>query len=110
MISIDWEGFCIGLVSSVPVSMLYFAGLAAGIRLAPLARSPANLLLLSALCRFFLLLGVGLWIASGGNSFSHVIGYGLTFLLVRFAALHYAWKAHAPMILMEKNTDATHSR
>ena len=79
---IEWNTFWIGLVAGAFASLLYFAGLAVGMRLALQRDKPAGLLFISAAVRIALLLWLGSWIASLGSG--ALIGFALAFIVTRF--------------------------
>lgn len=87
---IDWHAVRLGLAVGVPVSALFFAGLAGGMRLALRSRQPAGLLLLSAVCRIALLLLIGFWITTAGSTAWPLAGYAFAFFAVRLIAVGYA--------------------
>ncbi len=86
----DWNAMLLGLAVGVPVSVLFFVGLAWGMRLALRSRRPGSLLLLSAACRIAMLLGIGFWIAAAGTNAWPLAGYALAFFLVRLVAVSRA--------------------
>ncbi len=91
--SMDWNALLRGFFWGLPVSALFFVGLAWGMRLALRSTQPATLLLLSAACRITALLAVGYWVSgvSGAsastNSAWPLVGYALAFFLVRLLAI-----------------------
>lgn len=89
-LQIDWHAVLLGFGVGVPVSALFFAGLAVGMRLALRSRQPAGLLLLSAVCRIALLLLIGFWITTAGSSAWPLAGYAVAFFAVRLIAVGYA--------------------
>jgi F1F0 ATPase subunit 2 len=86
----DFGAVLLGVAVGVPVSLLFFAGLAWGMRLALRATQPEAWLLLSAACRIALLLGVGSWLAASGINTWSLAGYALAFFLVRLIAVRWA--------------------
>lgn len=93
VVQMDWNAMALGLAVGVPVSVLFFVGLAWGMRLALRSRRPGSLLLLSAACRIAILLGIGFWIATSGTNAWPLAGYALAFFLVRLAAVSRARRA-----------------
>lgn len=93
---IDWWAVLLGFCAGVPVSVLFFAGLAWGVRRALRSARPSGLLLLSAACRIAVLLAVGLWIATAGANHWPLAGYALAFFVVRLAAVLWARANRAP--------------
>lgn len=82
----------IGLAMGVCAGALFFAGLAAGMRLALGAARPGPVLLASAALRIALLLGAGVWAAQMGAVTAAAFAAG--FIAVRIAVL--AWARRAP--------------
>lgn len=93
---IDWGGMLLGLSIGVPVSALFFAGLAWGVRLALRSGQPQGWLLLSAALRIAILLGVGFWIAVSATDSWPLAGYALGFFLVRLVVVLWARVSRAP--------------
>ena len=88
MIDIDWAALLLGLVVGAGASALFFAGLAQGMRIALGAARPVAALLLSAGLRIALLLAVG-WLTAQTGGWA-LLGYAMSFLLVRFIAITFA--------------------
>lgn len=87
---VDWPDLLTGFGVGLPVSIMYFAGLAVSVRLALGSSRPTALLLPSAVMRIALLLSVG-WLVTGGATLVWAFaGYGLAFFLVRFLATRLA--------------------
>jgi hypothetical protein len=85
-VSVDWMALLIGLASGAVMSAIFFAGLAYGMRRALQAAHPVFVLILSAVLRMVLLLGVG-WVVvtlAGGWAFA---GFALAFVILRFLVL-----------------------
>ena len=95
---VDWEAVLLGFSFGVPVSVLFFAGLAWGMRLALRSARPGVLLLLSSLCRIAMLLAVGFWVTASGDNAWPLAGYALAFFLVRLVAVLWAQPARIPAI------------
>ena len=87
VVHVDWSAMLLGLAVGMPVSVLFFVGLAWGMRLALRSRRPGGLLLLSAACRIAMLLGIGFWITKASPNAWPLAGYALAFFLVRLVAL-----------------------
>jgi F1F0 ATPase subunit 2 len=87
-----WD-IAIGLTMGVCAGALFFAGLAAGLRLAMRTASPGPLLLASAGLRISLLLGVG-WGAAQLGTYA-ALAFAAGFVAVRIAVL--AWARWAPL-------------
>lgn len=90
MITVDWTALLTGLLAGLLMSVLFFTGLAWGMRLALRSVRPGGILLLSAFCRIALLLGVGFWLAAITANVWVPVGYGLAFLLTRLAVVFRA--------------------
>ncbi len=94
--SMDWDALLRGFVWGLPVSVLFFAGLAWGMRLALRSRQPTMLLLLSAALRITALLGVGYWVSAAASKGWPLAGYALAFFLVRVLAVARARRVPNP--------------
>ncbi|HNP37567.1 MAG TPA: ATP synthase subunit I [Woeseiaceae bacterium] len=101
---IDWAAALLGFSVGVPASLLFFAGLAWGVRRALRSTRPGALLLLSFLCRVALLLAAGFWLVSSRDSAWPLAGYALAFFLVRIAAVLWVRTAR---ILASANQECT---
>lgn len=77
----DYMAFGFGLGAGVVASVLFFAGLAWGLRVALRRARPVAVLLPSAALRIALLIGAGLWVSRLGTV--AVLGFALAFVLVR---------------------------
>jgi hypothetical protein len=82
MALVDWDTFLLGLLTGTLASLLFFAGLAAGMHLALKRDHPTALLLSSAILRIALLLWLGTRVATMG--IAAIIGFALAFMLTRF--------------------------
>ncbi len=82
----------LGLVMGIAAGALFFAGLAAGMRLALGAARPGAVLLASAALRIALLLGAGYGAAQMGAATA--LAFAAGFIAARFAVL--AWARRAP--------------
>jgi|SRR5690554_483135 len=102
---VDWNAVLMGFFVGLPVSLLFFAGLALSVRLALRSTRPAGLLLVSALGRIGMLLAVGFWLGAA-NSWS-LAGYALAFFLLRLIVIVRARLAPAsatsPAVLEQRN-------
>lgn len=96
--AIDWDALLLGFSFGVPVSMLFFAGLAWGMRRALRSARPGVLLLLSSACRIAVLLAVGFRVTAAGDNAWPLVGYALAFLLVRLAVVIWVRAARIPAI------------
>ena len=96
MISMDWDALLRGFLWGLPVSALFFAGLAWGMRLALRSTQPASLLLLSSALRIAALLGVGYWVSAAASKAWPLAGYALAFFLVRVLAVARARRVPNP--------------
>ena len=90
VVQMDWNAMLLGLAVGVPVSVLFFVGLAWGMRLALRSHRPGSLLLLSAVCRIAMLLAIGFWITTSSPNAWPLAGYALAFFLVRMVAIFRA--------------------
>lgn len=84
-IELDWSLFAIGLLAGSAAAVLYFAGLAWGMRLALRRARPVAVLLPSAALRIAALLAAGWWIA-GQGAFA-LAGFALAFVAARVVLL-----------------------
>jgi len=80
----------VGLMLGLPASVLYFAGLAWGLRLALRARRTGLVLLLSFVVRTALLLGLAVWALRLMQPGWVLLGYLAAFVLVRQLAVRRA--------------------
>ncbi|WP_417543336.1 ATP synthase subunit I [Marinobacter sp.] len=90
MITVDWHAALLGLSVGVPVSALFFAGLAWGMQRALGSKRPGLWLMISAFSRIAVLLAVGFWVISTAGSNWAVAGYALAFFLARLMAILWA--------------------
>lgn len=95
---VDWQAVLLGFSFGVPVSVLFFVGLAWGMRLALRSARPGVLLLLSSLCRIAVLLAVGFWVNASADNAWPLAGCALAFFLVRLVAVRWAQPAGIPAI------------
>lgn len=89
MISFDWTTFGLGIFAGSAVGVLFFSGLALGIRLAMRTSRPTPFLMLSAMFRIVALLGVCWLVANQGGGLM-LTGFALAFVIVRFVAITIA--------------------
>ncbi len=87
---VDWIAILLGFALGIPVSGLFFAGLAWGMARALRSDRPEGLLLLSAVVRLAILLGAGFWLGANSVTVWPVIGYAMAFFIVRTAAVIWA--------------------
>lgn len=99
---VDWGAMLLGFSFGVPVSVLFFAGLAWGMRVALRSTRPGTWLLLSFICRLALLLAVGFWLTASGANAWPLAGYALAFFLVRLVALLWARTARIAAITKQE--------
>ncbi len=90
MITVDWHAALLGLSVGVPVSALFFAGLAWGMQRALSSGKPGLWLMVSSFSRIAVLLAVGFWVTSTTESNWAVAGYALAFFLARLVAVLWA--------------------
>ncbi len=100
--TVDWTAVLLGFFFGVPLSVLFFAGLAWGMRLALHSTRPGVWLLLSSLLRIVMLMAAGFWIATVADNAWPVAGYALAFFLVRLAAVLWAKISAQPLRLNRK--------
>lgn len=86
-IDVDWNAILLGFAVGVPVSTVFFVGLAWGMRQALRSTRPTRWLLFSAACRIAMLLAIGAWITASSTSPWPLAGYALAFFLIRLAAI-----------------------
>ncbi|MFA7552813.1 MAG: ATP synthase subunit I [Spongiibacteraceae bacterium] len=98
MITIPWDVLLLGFVSGVAISALFFVGLNWGMRVALGSSKPTSVLLLSALCRIAILLGVGYLVTVFTASAWTAAGYAAGFFLVRFIAILWVGPAITPTL------------
>lgn len=91
---VDWKALLFGFSLGVPVGLLFFAGLAWGMRLALRSTRPGALLLLSSVCRIAVLLAGAFWMTFGDTLWP-LAGYVLAFFLARVIAV--AWARAVPV-------------
>lgn len=99
---VDWGAMLLGFSFGVPVSVLFFVGLAWGMRLALRSTRPGAWLLLSFMCRIAVLLTVGFWLTATGDNAWPLAGYALAFFLVRLVAVLWARTARIPAITKQE--------
>ena len=109
MITVDWAAVLLGFLFGVPLSVLFFAGLAWGMRLALNSARPGVWLLFSALLRIVMLMAAGLWIATVGDNAWPVAGYALAFFLVRLVAVLWAKASGRALQSGRRAKNATHT-
>lgn len=95
MIEFDGRALLIGLMLGLPASVLYFTGLAWGLRRALHARRTGLVLLLSFVVRAALLLGLAVWALRLAQPEWVLLGYLAAFVLVRQLAVRRARRAAA---------------
>lgn len=83
MSSFDWTAVALGMAIGAATSVMFFAGLALGMRIALRSSRPIVLLTLSAAIRISVLLGIGWLVVVQGGPWS-LVGYAAAFLMVRF--------------------------
>ena len=84
----DWINLAAGFAFGVAASVVFFAGLRLGVRVALRTSKPGSVLLLGAAFRISLLLLAG-WAAAQIGVWS-AIGFSAAFVMVRFAAVTWA--------------------
>jgi len=94
MIPFDWAALMLGLAIGAATSVVFFAGLRLGVRMAMRSSKPVGLLVLSSIVRIAALLGIGWLIAEQGGPWP-LLGYAAAFVFVRFIAITIA-RVNAP--------------
>ncbi|MEH6728927.1 MAG: ATP synthase subunit I, partial [Hyphomicrobiales bacterium] len=74
MMSFDWIAVALGLAIGSAMSVLFFAGLGLGMQIALRSAKPVALLLVSAIVRMAVLLGVGFLVVEQAGPWS-LLGY-----------------------------------
>ncbi len=90
MMSIELFSFGTGFAVGLVVSILFFVGLALGMRKALNSNTPAIWLLLSFLIRSALLLAVAMYLINIGEPLITITGFVLAFFIVRLIAVRFA--------------------
>lgn len=85
MIVVDWTAVILGLGVGTVMGIVFFVGLAVGIRRALRTKNHIGILALSAAIRLAAFLGIGWVVVSQAGPWAG-LGYGTAFLVVRFAA------------------------
>ncbi|THH36911.1 ATP synthase subunit AtpR [Aliishimia ponticola] len=85
MIALDWAAFGIGGAAGIAMSVVFFAGLALGMRRALQGGHAVRTLAISAALRISALLGAGWLVATHVGPWGFA-GYGLAFFLCRHIA------------------------
>lgn len=101
---VDWESVLLGVFFGVPVSILFFAGLAWSVQRALKYARPSALLLLSFACRMAMLLGIGFWLTTNGDNTWPLVGYALAFFLVRLVVVLWIKSTRLPDIPKQEST------
>jgi len=83
MNSFDWTAVALGLAIGTAMSVMFFAGLGLGMQIALRSARPVALLLVSAIVRMAVLLGVGFLVVGQAGPWS-LLGYASAFLIIRF--------------------------
>tara|TARA_R110000824_G_scaffold6496_1_gene29938 strand:- start:4194 stop:4508 length:315 start_codon:yes stop_codon:yes gene_type:complete len=96
VITVDWHAVLLGFSFGLPVSALFFAGLAWGLRRALGSDQPGLWLMASSLCRIAILLAVGFLVTASTGSSWTVAGYALAFFLARLMTMLWARVTNVP--------------
>ncbi|MDO6443283.1 MULTISPECIES: ATP synthase subunit I [unclassified Marinobacter] len=104
MITVDWHAVLLGFSVGAPVSALFFAGLAWGMRHALNSGSPATWLMISAFGRIAMLLALGFWITAMAGSNWAIAGYALAFFLIRLIAVLWARTGRSSVTTEQEST------
>lgn len=89
MFDIEWGAVLAGLGIGAVTSLLFFAGLGIGMRLALRQERPVLILMLSSAVRIAALLGIGWAVATSLGAFA-LAGFALMFLVARTIAVALA--------------------
>lgn len=95
---IHWGALLLGFFLGLLVGVLFFAGLAWGLRIALRSTRPGVVLLCSALCRIAMLLAVGFWVAASTDNAWSLAGYATAFFLARLVAVLWVRPARGPAL------------
>jgi len=85
MIVVDWTAGILGFGVGTVMGIVFFVGLAVGIRRALRTNNHIGILTLSAAVRLAAFLGIGWLVVAYGGPWAG-LGYGIAFLIVRFVA------------------------
>ncbi|MBV6271893.1 hypothetical protein KVP09_03050 [Alcaligenaceae bacterium CGII-47] len=88
MMSFSWMGFFVGLLAGCLFSMLFFAGLAWGMKIALRRANPAAVLFSSAALRIAAVLAGG-WAVATWLGVAGALGFAVAFIVLRTVLL--AW-------------------
>lgn len=102
MIAVDWHAVLLGFSFGLPISALFFIGLAWGMRRALASDSPGLWLMASSFCRIAVLLGVGFLVTASAGSNWAIAGYALAFFLARLVAVLWARINRAPTTVTQE--------
>lgn len=94
--AVDWNAMLLGFAVGVPMSALFFAGLAWSVRRALDSARPRALLLLSAAMRIAVLFAGAFWVTAFWQRLWPLAGYALAFFLVRLVAVVWARSPRTP--------------
>lgn len=101
---VNWQAVLLGFSFGLPVSVLFFVGLAWGMRQALGSYRPGLWLMASSLCRIAVLLAVGFWVTSTAGSSWAVVGYVLAFFLTRLIAMFWAREGRTSVAVVKEGT------
>lgn len=96
MITVDWPAVLLGFAFGLPVSALFFIGLAWAMRRALGSDRPGLWLITSSFCRIAVLLAAGFLVTAYAGSNWAIAGYALAFFLARSVAVLWARVSKAP--------------
>lgn len=102
MITVDWYAVLLGFSFGLPVSGLFFIGLAWGMRRALGSDRPGLWLMTSSFCRIAVLLAVGFLVTAWAGSNWAIAGYALAFFLARLIAVLWARVTKTPTIATQE--------
>jgi F1F0 ATPase subunit 2 len=100
---VDWESVLLGALLGIPISIVFFGGLAWSVQQSLQSQRPGTLLILSFICRITMLLGIGFWLTTDGANAWPLVGYTLAFFLVRVLTIILAKSIRLPEIPKQEN-------
>lgn len=104
MITVNWQAVLLGFSFGLPISALFFIGLAWGMRQALASERPGLWLMASSFCRIAVLLGIGAGVTAYAGSNWAIAGYALAFFLTRLVAVFRARASKAPTTAPQEGT------
>ncbi|NWN91956.1 ATP synthase subunit AtpR [Marinobacter adhaerens] len=102
--TVDWHAVLLGFSFGLPVSALFFLGLAWGMGRALRSGRPGLWLMASSFCRMAILLGIGALVTAYASSNWAIAGYALAFFLARLIAVLWARIGKTPTTATQEGT------